>query len=243
MKAMNCRFCPTTNGNLHMGHIYVALVNYTVAKMSGGEFTLRFDDNQEIWSYRQEREESDAIADQMKADLKLFGIEPDYMLYQSREERSLIETLTRLNGEELPKPLVWSDASPDVVGNDIVYCAYNYPLTAEKVAWDFITQTNCLIRGEDLITEACLYSAICEKWRLPQPRQIYLPRLLGIGGNEISKSKGFPTIRHMIREGWRKDNIMMVLIESCLINPKLGWTIDNIKSHPQLTINMMEKYA
>lgn len=232
MKHLNTRFNPTSNGNLHLGHIYVALVNYTVAKQSGGTFTLRFDDNQEIWNIRTGRQQ--AICDQMLTDLSVFGMEPDEVISQLNSESAMHNVVMHLNGGKLEHPaMVWSDASPDVVGNDIVYCAYNYILTAEKVAYDFMSETNCLIRGEDLITESLLYAHICEKWRLPQPRQIYLPRLLNCDLAEISKSKGFPAVMDMSVNEARS-----LLAKSCLINAAGEWIPENIKSSPRLVTQL-----
>jgi len=235
MKTYNTRFNPTTNGNLHLGHIYLAMVNYTMAKRSGGKFILRFDDDQEVWGYRQTIEESNIIADQMKADLELFGIVPDGILSQRANNSLMMDILHDFNdGEILETSYVWSDNSPEVVGNDISYCAYNYPMTAEKVAWDFMSEINLLIRGEDLITEACLYSAICEKWRLPQIRQVYLPRLLNTDGKELSKTGGFPTIVEMVQSGVDVDEMVSLLQFSCLKSPLEGWVLENILMQPKL---------
>lgn len=230
MKQMNCRFCPTTNGNLHLGHIYVALVNRTVAHKSGGTFTVRFDDNQEIWDMRMGVKKQSAVCGQVIADLLAFGMRPDNVTSQSDDEREMHRIIMHLNGGKLEHPpMVWSDASPEVVGNDIVYCAYNYALTAEKVAYDFMSEINCLIRGEDLITESLLYAHICEKWRLPQPKQIYLPRLLDIEGNELSKTKGFPAVKDMDIE-----RAAGMLRDACLIDRHGTWLPENIKYQPKL---------
>src|SRR5215471_9524722 len=38
------RFAPSPNGYLHLGHAYSALVNFDLARQSGGRFLLRIED-------------------------------------------------------------------------------------------------------------------------------------------------------------------------------------------------------
>ena len=38
------RFAPSPNGYLHLGHAYSALLNFELARRSGGRFLLRIED-------------------------------------------------------------------------------------------------------------------------------------------------------------------------------------------------------
>src|SRR5258708_20208814 len=38
------RFAPSPNGNLHLGHAFSALLNFDLARQSGGRFLLRIED-------------------------------------------------------------------------------------------------------------------------------------------------------------------------------------------------------
>src|ERR1700750_3095108 len=38
------RFAPSSNGYLHLGHAYSALLNFDLARRSGGRFLLRIED-------------------------------------------------------------------------------------------------------------------------------------------------------------------------------------------------------
>ena len=38
------RFAPSPNGFLHLGHAYSALINFDLARASGGRFLLRIED-------------------------------------------------------------------------------------------------------------------------------------------------------------------------------------------------------
>ncbi|OYX87638.1 MAG: tRNA glutamyl-Q(34) synthetase GluQRS, partial [Xanthobacter sp. 35-67-6] len=39
-----CRFAPSPNGPLHLGHAFSALVNHRAAEVAGGRFQLRLED-------------------------------------------------------------------------------------------------------------------------------------------------------------------------------------------------------
>jgi glutamyl-Q tRNA(Asp) synthetase len=44
MRALICRFAPSPNGYLHLGHALSALVNFDLARTTGGRFILRIED-------------------------------------------------------------------------------------------------------------------------------------------------------------------------------------------------------
>jgi glutamyl-Q tRNA(Asp) synthetase len=44
MRALICRFAPSPNGYLHLGHALSALVNFDLARATGGRFFLRIED-------------------------------------------------------------------------------------------------------------------------------------------------------------------------------------------------------
>ncbi|WP_341990792.1 tRNA glutamyl-Q(34) synthetase GluQRS [Azorhizobium sp. AG788] len=64
-----CRFAPSPNGNLHLGHAYSALVNHAAAREAAGTFLLRIED---IDATRSRPDFIRAIAD----DLDWLGILP-----------------------------------------------------------------------------------------------------------------------------------------------------------------------
>lgn len=238
MKRSNVRMNPTLNGNIHLGHVYVALVNWEEAQKSGGRFILRYDDSQEIWDLRMTPDEQTTIGRQVLKDLRMFGIEPDEVFSQRAREADVERIIQELNsGEITESKLVWSDNSPECTWSNTLYCAYNFPMTAEKVAFDFMSEITCLIRGEDLISEAGLYSYICERWRLPQPRQVYLPRMLDCNGQEISKTKGFPTVQQLSKT-MSVPEMIDLLERACLKDVDGGWGFENIKREPMLPYDL-----
>lgn len=67
---LRCRFAPSPNGRLHLGHAYSALLNADTARASGGTFLLRIED---IDTTRSRPEFDAAIRD----DLAWLGILPE----------------------------------------------------------------------------------------------------------------------------------------------------------------------
>lgn len=71
-----CRFAPSPTGFLHVGNLRTALLNYLVARKSGGEFILRIDDT--------DRERSrEEYVDAIKQDLGWLGLQWDRFERQS----------------------------------------------------------------------------------------------------------------------------------------------------------------
>ena len=71
------RFAPSPTGYIHVGNLRTALMNYLIARKSGGQFILRLDDTD------QERSKQEYI-DGLKADLDWLGIRYDRVEQQSK---------------------------------------------------------------------------------------------------------------------------------------------------------------
>lgn len=75
------RFAPSPTGYIHVGNLRTALMNYMIARKSGGEFILRIDDTDAERS-------KEVYVDQIQRDLEWLGIEWDRIERQStRMER------------------------------------------------------------------------------------------------------------------------------------------------------------
>ncbi|WP_435257863.1 glutamate--tRNA ligase [Thioclava sp. FR2] len=70
------RFAPSPTGYIHVGNLRTALMNYLIAKKSGGQFILRLDDTD------QERSKQE-YADQIMRDLEWLGLHWDRVEKQS----------------------------------------------------------------------------------------------------------------------------------------------------------------
>ncbi len=62
------RFAPSPTGYIHVGNLRTALMNYLIARKTGGTFILRIDDTD------QERSKEEYV-DQLKRDLEWLGLD------------------------------------------------------------------------------------------------------------------------------------------------------------------------
>lgn len=93
-----CRFAPSPNGLLHLGHAYSALVNHAAAQAAGGRFLLRIED---IDTTRSRPEFIRAISD----DLDWLGIlPPEPPRHQSQHFAAYAAALAHLEREGLLYP-------------------------------------------------------------------------------------------------------------------------------------------
>ncbi len=83
------RFAPSPTGWIHVGNLRTALMNYMIARKSGGQFILRLDDTD------QERSKQEYI-DGLKADLDWLGIRYDRVEQQSKRMARYAEAAEQL---------------------------------------------------------------------------------------------------------------------------------------------------
>lgn len=239
------RFNPTTNGELHVGHLYMIYVNEAEAHENGGKFCVRFDDNQEVYDYgvswtgeRMTPEQIDDTKNRMVEDILWSGVQVDGWSSQRENQRRVREFLRHLNGGEDLKvrKCYTSQINPEIHWLDWE-AGYPYVphLTAEKVLYDYLDGCNLIIRGEDLLDEWALYYYFADLWGLPPSRQVFLKRLELESGEQmldISKRKGGWKIRGYREQGWSPDKLRMMLAETCLIDPEKPWLVSNCRIQP-----------
>ena len=233
---MNTRFNPTANGPLHLGHIYMALVNQAEAHVSGGKFICRIEDNQAYWCWSLGHVRVKEICDAMRADFDWLEIPVDEWLLQSEMEIKATSTMRRLLQGDLVAEHKFSFSAVEVPGSPASYFPYAPHLTAEKVVLDFLSGVNLLIRGVDLLSEHCLYLNLCDRMGLQYPRMVYLPRLGLPDGRdvqpEISKHFGNHKVSNYRKTGMQPSELLHKLRHSCLIDPNAPWLIANVKEAP-----------
>ena len=243
---MNTRFNQTVNGPLHVGHLYLILLNYYTAKDNGGRFIVRFDDDQLYWSSRFTGVEILAFVDGMKEDIEWAGIVPD--LYTSEhEERAANEDfiqqyLCRPKDIMADGPINAPRYSPTIKTIERPY-PYTTYLTGTRVAQDYREGIDLLIRGEDLITDFSLYCHFCDVAGIRRPTFQYVSRMYSVISpygqaladlSEVSKTQGGYSIRAYQEKGWNPNDLLSMLAESALEDPWLGWTYENVKRQPIL---------
>ena len=230
------RFEPTSNGPLHLGHLYMILVNYHEAKSSGGKFILRVEDNSQEWLWRCGKETTQDYINGYRDDLEWLGIEPDIWLLESELEADVKEIREMLAPDwEAEKKVMYF--VPWVPFDEAVtYYPYAPHLTINRVIMDCYAGVTLLIRGNDLLTEHCLYMHLCDRLGLPKPRCVYLPRLRLQSKKEllgsISKTDGGFSIARYRDEGWTPKDLLAELRKACLKDPEGDWTIRNVKLEP-----------
>lgn len=96
------RFAPSPNGELHLGHAYSAMLNFAMARETGGRFLLRIEDI-DIGRCRREYEEA------LLGDLSWLGLEwEEPVRRQSDHFGDYAEALDRLIEERLVYPAFMS---------------------------------------------------------------------------------------------------------------------------------------
>jgi glutamyl/glutaminyl-tRNA synthetase len=228
---MNTRFNPTTNGNMHMGHLYILLVNeFTAHSSPNGKFIVRFDDTQPEWVNRLGDQQL-VFANNMMNNLNWLGVKVDEYLFQSNKDlQYATHKVASANHVEI-KP----DYPPHIQAinpaTKIGYYSFTPGFTLEKVIMDYLYGINALIRGSELATEASLYNYYCKLLGLQQPLQVYLPRLITMESN-ISKTNGNYTVNSLMENRWTPSLILERLRHACLRNPYGTWSITNVKETP-----------
>jgi glutamyl/glutaminyl-tRNA synthetase len=234
--AIVTRFNPTVNGPLHLGHLYLALVNAHTAQSTDGRFIVRFDDNHPHslnaigWSQATE------WRNQMIDDLSPF-VTPDR--WTSEADYALqLEQRAEMFREEMPNLTANERYGVTVHGQVTTYYPYAAALTAEKVYLDMLEGVTWLVRGIDLISEFCLYEYLRKRAGIPYVNHVYMPRLLAESGDQIApvaKTQGNFQIAQMVKARG-VDGVMDILRVACLVDREGPFSIANIKSQPRLTL-------
>lgn len=95
---MRFRFAPSPNGRLHLGHAYSALLNFEMARRSGGRFLIRIEDIDTVRC-------TPALARAALDDLAWLGLQSqEPVLYQSQHVPDYRAAQDRLSGEGLLYP-------------------------------------------------------------------------------------------------------------------------------------------
>jgi|GEM_PF-4578814 len=233
----NTRFYPTLNGECHLGHLFIALVNYHHAKNNNGAFIVRFEI--EPW-YLVEYHATECLMamwrDSFKKTFDLVGIEAEYMplLHDAqwvdeklKEHVSLHDDYESTHGFEHILSLI--PQCPSITAH-----AYYPTHCLMRVLLDNHYGVGEVIRGMDMLSENSLYIHYCKQLNLPVPQMSYCPLMqLKEGTNVRTVSKKHNNGKLSKLGDLSKDNLMQ-LLSSCLEDPAKGFVISNIKENPVL---------
>ena len=237
----NCRFNPTVNGYLHVGHICMCLVNEAEAKRRNGRMIVRMDDTQEYWINTLGKEKIKSLTANAKYVFDHI-LEPGYLFTLQSEYDSKQNSILK-KAEEEPT-MYFHDRLPNHREN-FNYYPYTARYTAEKVIMDFLDGVTLLVRGHDLITEFALYEYYVEKFALPKVEHWYLPRLMTTDDNgdicEMSKTRMNGDATQYLSHYGTWDELVYNLKIAYLIDPKQDWFIENVKHYPVLYLHPKKK--
>jgi len=233
------RWNPTTNGAIHLGHIYCLLVNERFAHESGGKFYIRFDDTDQAVTIEMEHPERTVeIEKRQREDVEWLGIPVDGWQTQS----DILDDVHKEMKKYINKYTMFPDPYPHIMPISIrmgtTWIPYPYTpfQTAERVIMDHMLGITHVIRGEDFLTEYSLYRYFCDVFERPHPKFICLPRLTDKYGRDVSKTNGGYTITEFRNNGYTSGYIKRMLELACLNWPNNGWGLHNLKQNPRLEI-------
>lgn len=232
MSTITTRFNPSLTGHLHLGHIYLALVNVHFAESRNGKCILRIDDTSPpVLKLTSEKIESYLTS--QTVDLFQLGIYFDAKYNQSGFNNLCDKEISKLHKEVLtvdsldsPLPIFTR-----MIGKNWIPMPYYPRQTLERVITDHVMGITHVIRGEEWATEFSLYSHYCELLNYKVPQFIFLPRLSTPDGIDVSKTNGgFQVRKYLLTKS--SEEVLELLKESCLRQKWYGWELFNIKPDP-----------
>lgn len=228
---IRARFAPSPTGYLHIGGARTCLFNWLFIRKEGGEFILRIEDTD------LERSKKEYL-DEILESIKYLGMDWDKIYYQSqrfdlyreyaqklidknkayRKDNAVffkydfksIEVDDLIRGKiiftELPKSeevLIKSDGSP----------TYNFSCVID----DFLMDIDCVIRGEDHISNTPKQILMYEALNFKKPKFAHVPLILSPKGGRLSKRFGATSIREYKEMGYLPEALANYLL-------LLGWS-------------------
>lgn len=228
------RFAPSPTGYLHIGGARTCLFSWLYARRNNGKFILRIEDTD---LQRSKKEYHDEILES----IRWLGMDWDEIYYQSQRfdlyhqyaqklidqgnayrkdgavffkyEFNQVELDDSIRGKiifnELPKEeevIIKSDNSP----------TYNFCCVID----DSLMGINCVIRGEDHISNTPKQLLMYKALGFTPPRFAHVPLILSPDGGRLSKRFGATSIREYKMDGFLSEGIANYLL-------LLGWAPGN----------------
>lgn len=228
----NTRFAPTPRSGLHIGHVWLAWLNYEEARRRGGKFIVRME------TMLIKRNQIDEIKHDntfMKRDvamildqLEWLGIPPDFVSWEDVEQ--LVVDAVLEQHPEIPRtsvPMNFTIGTKDSTG---IRCAFHE--TAPRVISDYYLGCDPVIRGDDLLCEHFFYVWMCQHLGFPIPEMIYVPRIRNEEGRELSRTTGATGIDDMRKKGLTPDDIFSIIRQTCLAEPDGEVSLANLAYNP-----------
>ncbi|MBN3040143.1 MAG: glutamate--tRNA ligase [Candidatus Omnitrophica bacterium] len=228
---LRVRFAPSPTGFLHIGGARTCLFNWLYAKHRSGKFILRIEDTDLERSKKEYLEEIlESIKwlgmdwDEVHFQSKRFGLYREYadrlikegkaeqkdgaVFFKYQMQRIEIDDLNRgkIIFNELPKNeevIIKSDGSP----------TYNFSCVIDDALMDI----NCVIRGEDHISNTPKQILMYQALGFSIPKYAHVPLILSPSGGRLSKRFGATSIREYKEQGYLSKALANYLL-------LLGWS-------------------
>lgn len=229
---MHTLFAPSPGHDLHVGHVWVAWLNWLHAQASGGEFVVLWDWVTYHWgiawgSGHEYRRGCDRIREQ----LTWMGMPPDRECcsseWEGEHEKACaklgykVPRLIGLNGYRLHKPVGCVTRTEPSLHHRLPYCP---ALTTCYVVDDHMAGVHEYYTGDDFLDERLLYEDIAFRLGYIPPRREYVPTVArGMSRDKESKSDGACSIPQLRDAGYEPWQILSTLRECERRSIKAGY--------------------
>lgn len=224
---MTTRFCPSLNGSLHLGHLWMAWLNCAWARQEGGRFILRFDDL------------APAFAGEDTSHQEAYAAEGEELLCRAGIVADETTMLSRYFEEGYPAQIgghsQWQ-RGPSLESWDNVGCSPG--LVAARVRADMAEGVTHVIRGEELVPELQLYEFLNHQLGGSRRELYFVPRLrVRINGEltTISKTYGNLQLRDLFRLD-KPENWVERVREVGLKDVDKPISLDNLQPDPIISL-------
>ena len=216
---MTTAYSPTPSRDIHIGHSWIAWLNWQEARLSGGEFVVLWDDE----TYRNGGCEQSGFAlehgiERTREQLVWLGMAPDRE-HRWSEFAAAGEAAAAKLGYRLPRPFGTEPTHHGVVMG-MLCCSGAYSAIFEPglmCVWVVGEAMACIdgyYTGADFITSCLLYEDICHRLGYRAPRRQYVPcvRRETMPEKE-SKSQGAVSIADLQEAGYEPWQVISTLRE------------------------------
>lgn len=230
----NTRFYPTLNGECHLGHLLIALLNYHQAKNAGGVFIVRSELRVSYLNQNVTMGQMDMWYDSFKKAFDRVGIEAEYMplLHDGQWVDEKLKEHEALHRNDTKNDLY--PEGPAI--SAVPVHPYSPTWCLERVLLDNRYAVGRVIRGMDLISENSLYIHFCKILGLPVPKMCYSPMVSLKEGDKtaiISKTNGNGKVSGLVDKSKFQ---LLDLMQQCLVDVSKGFTLQNVKSSAVVSI-------
>lgn len=219
---MNTLCAPTPNHDLHIGHAWIAFLNWQHAQLAGGDFVVLWDDlmyEQGVaWMSGYSFEHG---CKRVRETLQWMGMPPDRE-GRSSDNAAAHEAACAKLGYKMPRPMglqprrAWPIMGCPTIDNSGPHYSgmYQPAITTCWVVDDHLAGIQTYYTGDDFLSEALHYEDIALRLGYIPPHREYVKSVArGVSQDKESKSDGAYTILQLRDAGYEPWQIISTLQE------------------------------